>query len=192
MLDTLTTNQLRRRTQPSMGGHWWKNHEWLYLPSCTVTPQLSHWIISSASSLLSPRQTQHMRMCWVLQVWDRSCRASWENKKESDSKSASWLLNFSDQVSRSLGSQWSFHNHWYHVQIDIQQHHLGLHSRLNARQISGCVVLGTITSSSPTVNASVTPGYMLSPFLCFLFMHATHISTNNGCWQHSHGQPEHR
>lgn len=38
----------------------WTNRR---LPSCTVTPQLSHWMISSASSLLSPRQTQQMRMC---------------------------------------------------------------------------------------------------------------------------------
>lgn len=65
-----------------------------YLPSCTVTPQLSHCMISSASSLLSPRQTQQMSMCWVLQVWDLSCKASWEIEKESYFTGAQiWKLN---------------------------------------------------------------------------------------------------
>ena len=48
-------------------------------PSCTVTPQLSHWMISSASSLLSPRHTQQIRMCsilWELQVWAASSEGS--------------------------------------------------------------------------------------------------------------------
>ena len=48
-------------------------------PSCTVTPQLSHWMISSASSLLSPRHTQQIRMCsirWALQVWASSSEGS--------------------------------------------------------------------------------------------------------------------
>lgn len=66
------------------------------LPSCTVTPQLSHWIISSASSLLSPRQTQQMRICWVLQVWERSSKASWGIRKESHSKATYLMSPFSD------------------------------------------------------------------------------------------------
>src|SRR4029434_6577261 len=38
------------------------------VPSWTVTPQLSHWMISSASSLLSPRHTPQIRIGSILWV----------------------------------------------------------------------------------------------------------------------------
>lgn len=60
-----------------------------------------------------------MSMCWVLQGWDLSCKASWEIEKESEGKSASLVLRSESSIKTNWQSYWEVNNpfsSWSYIQ----------------------------------------------------------------------------